>query len=71
MSLVTRHSYYGHEPWQSWPSEEPYFQARDEHAWRLREMQIGIKEIAQRLGVARSSPRLMIFRHEVRKEMPL
>jgi hypothetical protein len=66
---VNEHSYFGHLPWQSKPSEDPYFQARDEYAWHLRAAGTATKEIARRLGVSRSKPKLMVLRHEVRLEM--
>lgn len=69
MNLVTDHSYYGHLPWQTKPSADPYFQARDEHAWRLHAEGVSTANIARRLGVSKSNPRIMIYRHDVRMEL--
>jgi len=68
---VDEYSYFGYLPWQSKPSEDPYFKARDEHAWRLRTAKVSRREIASRLGVTVACTRLMVFRHEVRLEMAL
>ena len=69
MSLVTESSYYGRLPWQSQPSDDPYFCARDEHAWRLHAEGMSGPEIARRLGVSKSNPRMMAHRHNVRMEL--